>query len=217
MYRLFRRISGSIFPRPDRPWDEDATSTAPQIGKKRRMSDEDDEPSTPSLKKSRTGLLAKDGEAVVEEGPSQVEKDEAAEGMKEVTKGVQEVEIDETKKAVSVDEASAAEKAADVPLPESPVIQATTTEGSEPEQAVMDDTAEGEKVDESKEASENVEGVQEPAGDGEKKAEDKDSVADATATHDVEATPAITHDVAEAQAEPTDMAAEVATITEVAA
>lgn len=187
-----------------------ATSTAPQIGKKRRMSDEDDEPSTPSLKKSRTGLLAKDGEAVVVEGPSQVEKDEAAEGMKEVTKGVQEVEIDETKKAVSADEA---EEAADVPLPESPVIQATTTEGSEPAQAVMDDTAEGEKVDEGKETSENVEGVQEPADDGENKAEDKDSAADATATHDVEATPAITHDVAEAQAEPT----EVATITEVAA
>ena len=79
-------------------WGIPATSTAPQIGKKRRMSDDDDEPATPSLKKSRTGLLPMGGEVVAEEGAAQLEKDEAAEGVKEVTKGVREVEIDETKK-----------------------------------------------------------------------------------------------------------------------
>ncbi|KAI0686327.1 hypothetical protein BC835DRAFT_1380140 [Cytidiella melzeri] len=43
--RLVRRISTSLFPRPDRPWNDDATSNAPsiQIGTKRRFNDEDDE------------------------------------------------------------------------------------------------------------------------------------------------------------------------------
>jgi len=55
--RLVRRISTSFFPRPDRPWNDDVTSTAPQIqiGKKRRFDDDDDDdtdamhpPSTPA-------------------------------------------------------------------------------------------------------------------------------------------------------------------------
>ena len=76
------------------------------------MSDDDEEPSTPSLKKSKTALRPNGLETIAEEGPSQAEKDESAEGVKEVTKGVREVEIDETKKIVEAEEASPAEEAA---------------------------------------------------------------------------------------------------------
>lgn len=91
------------------------------------MSDDEDEPSTPSIKKSRTRLFPKEGE-VSEEGLFQTENDETAEGVKEVTKGVQDVELEVTKKTSDDDVVPATEEAAAVPLPESPVLQATTSE-----------------------------------------------------------------------------------------
>lgn len=152
MYKLLRRISSSFFPRPDRPWEDDgehaltlissrvqilkrhvepATSNAPQIGKKRRMSDEDEDmPPSGSIKKSRTGLLPVDGDAV-EEGASSQETDATTEDVKEVTKGVRDVELEEGKKTSHDDEPAPAEEAAAVPLPESPVLAAQPSETTE--------------------------------------------------------------------------------------
>ncbi|CAL1709892.1 unnamed protein product [Somion occarium] len=121
MYKLIRRISSSFFPRPDRPWSEDATSTAPVIGRKRRNSsiepDESDERAV--FKRNRTDS------ADVEEGPSSSPQREESpskdgEGVKEVTEGVREVEIDDKKDTPEVP----AEAAASVPLPESPELKA---------------------------------------------------------------------------------------------
>lgn len=151
MYKLIRRISSSFFPRPDRPWGEDgalvywrdrpptpsprlsgsacshkdvscflATSTAPQIGRKRRFSStepDDEEPSTSAPKRHRLDTI---------EAEEDASRRDDAEGMKEVTKGVQEVEIEGEKKDVT--DASSSEvpiaSAAAIPLPESPVLEA---------------------------------------------------------------------------------------------
>ncbi|KAF7343458.1 hypothetical protein MVEN_01778600 [Mycena venus] len=56
MFSLIRRFSGSVIPRPDRPWEEDPTSNAPRVGAKRRMADEDrdeDDEEQARLKKVR--------------------------------------------------------------------------------------------------------------------------------------------------------------------
>ena len=61
MFKLLRRVSSSLYKRPDRPWSEDgifiyilpcitslnahsaATSSAPTIGRKRRVDDDEDD------------------------------------------------------------------------------------------------------------------------------------------------------------------------------
>ncbi|KAK7683846.1 hypothetical protein QCA50_013224 [Cerrena zonata] len=113
MYKIIRRISSSFLPRSDRPWDEDATSTAPVIGRKRRNdSVESDEPAP---KRNRTEDL-EEGLSSASQKEESVSKD--TEGVKEVTKGVEEVEI-EDKKVVPAEASAAA-----VPLPDSPELQA---------------------------------------------------------------------------------------------
>ncbi|KAK7433982.1 hypothetical protein VKT23_020446 [Stygiomarasmius scandens] len=100
MFGLMRRISSGFIPRADRPWQEDATSNAPSIGRKRRRDSVDrdvDEEGRATPKKARGDT------------PAELETDQAAstsapvqqetEAVKEVTKGVKEVELDE-KKAV---------------------------------------------------------------------------------------------------------------------
>ncbi|KAI0657459.1 hypothetical protein C8Q70DRAFT_934826 [Cubamyces menziesii] len=150
MYKLIRRISSSFFPRPDRPWSEDATSTAPQIGHKRRRSiDEHEErETTPSAKKQRA-----ESEAAPESerGQSPEQPAKETEEVKEVTKGVRKVELEDGKTctAESVEAESqaqtGAEEAAAVPLPDSPELKpADDTQDAEGEvdaEAVKDDTA----------------------------------------------------------------------------
>ncbi|GJE93180.1 hypothetical protein PsYK624_093390 [Phanerochaete sordida] len=118
MYKLIRRISSTFFPRPDRPWNDDATSNAPQIGKKRRMSDDEDVPEPSSIKRHRTGLAAEDT-VILEETPTP-EQESTVDGVKEV-----ELEDHAQDDAKGV-EPVATETAAAVPLPDSPILEAQT-------------------------------------------------------------------------------------------
>ncbi|KAK7053034.1 hypothetical protein VNI00_004355 [Paramarasmius palmivorus] len=99
MFGLVRRISNSFIPRPDRPWEEDATSNAPKIGRKRRRSMTDREQDAPmdgSSKKKVRGdtpvVTATDGE-----GSTPAPQPET-EAVKEVTKGVKGVELEDKDK-----------------------------------------------------------------------------------------------------------------------
>ncbi|KAH9903436.1 hypothetical protein C8Q73DRAFT_786014 [Cubamyces lactineus] len=149
MYKLIRRISSSFFPRPDRPWSEDATSTAPQIGHKRRRSiDEHEErESTPAKKQRAESEAAPESER----GQSPEQPVKETEEVKEVTKGVRKVELEdgetgvvETVEAESQAETSA-EDAASVPLPDSPDLKpaddAQDAEGEVDLEADNEDTA----------------------------------------------------------------------------
>jgi len=101
MFNLLRRISGSVIPRPDRPWKDDATSSTPQIGRKRRLSSTEREPEQhSSVKKSKArswGVVESDGTPSghedTEESPVQQKE---TKGVKEVTKGVKEVMLEDT-------------------------------------------------------------------------------------------------------------------------
>ncbi|KIM92235.1 hypothetical protein PILCRDRAFT_810268 [Piloderma croceum F 1598] len=112
---LVRRISGSILPRSDRPWSEDATSNAPTIGRKRRLStpgEDEEEENTAKRAKGEDGTLTRN------ESPSQPVAlvNETAE-VKEVTQGVDDVELEEGKPET-------------VPLPASPPPEAQDLEAA---------------------------------------------------------------------------------------
>lgn len=187
-----------------------ATSTAPQIGKKRRMSDDDDEPFPTGSKRSRIGLARED---TIMEGSSQ-EQDATAQGVKEVTDGVREVELEEGTKKSITEVTVAAEEAATVPLPESPVLQAQSepTEGSAPEATVeekektveqAEESNEGETVDVATEAEKPVVEDVEVATE-EKKAEEEVPAVESATTLPVEAadtTPVTEEAVAEQKVE----------------
>ncbi|KAF9255850.1 hypothetical protein L218DRAFT_1081630 [Marasmius fiardii PR-910] len=119
MFGLIRRISGSIIPRPDRPWEEDATSNAPQVGRKRRRSsagvgDEDPYAETELSKKRVRGdtPLTQDGT------PSSTPQPADSEGLKEVTKGVKEVELEDKEKTKGEEKTAEDIHPETVPLPE---------------------------------------------------------------------------------------------------
>lgn len=110
-----------------------ATSTAPQIGRKRRLSTDEQEEreTTPSAKKQRAEL-EEQAESKRDQSPSQPGKE--TEEVKEVTEGVREVELEDGKVASTshaVDGEAPAEgsteEAAAVPLPDSPELKATIT------------------------------------------------------------------------------------------
>lgn len=97
--------------RPDRPWNEDATSNAPKTGQKRRMDDEDDEEGTPSKKVKSTApsSVADDASDVGAEDRSDspavvVPGDKEAVEVKEVTNKVGDVELDGTDTPLAVEE-----------------------------------------------------------------------------------------------------------------
>ncbi|EPT02016.1 hypothetical protein FOMPIDRAFT_1023034 [Fomitopsis schrenkii] len=118
MYKLIRRISSSFFPRPDRPWSEDATSSAPQIGRKRRLSSTEPEPA-PTAKKQRSESVDVSGNAEArEETPVRTGNQTEEPEVKAVTKGVKEVELEDRP-------AASTETAAAIPLPDSPSLQPT--------------------------------------------------------------------------------------------
>lgn len=73
MFKLLRRISGSFTGRLDRTWNDDATTNTVQIGRKRRMSDDDDTPAGSLSKRVRPH-----GEPIAEE--AEAEGDVDAEG-----------------------------------------------------------------------------------------------------------------------------------------
>ncbi|KAI0772845.1 hypothetical protein BD413DRAFT_430483, partial [Trametes elegans] len=153
MYKLIRRISSSFFSRPDRPWSEDATSTAPQIGRKRRLSTDEAEEreTTPSTKKHRAeSEVVTEGER--EQSPAHRSKE--TEEVKEVTEGVREVELEDGKATAALptegDADSKTEEAAAVPLPDSPELKPsenTQTTQEEPAAKVQNEEEHSDDVD----------------------------------------------------------------------
>lgn len=133
-----------------------ATSTAPQIGRKRRLStsEPDERESTPAKRHRAESEATQDGQR--EESPAGAQQAKETEEVKEVTKGVREVELDDEGKPKEIEipaeeaqtqttettTAADAEEAAAVPLPDSPKA---AEEGKE------DVDAEGEEDVEAKE------------------------------------------------------------------
>jgi hypothetical protein len=119
MFSLIRRISYGVIPRPDRPWEDDPTSNAPQRRRKRRLSsterdveaDEDQANKKKARGESASPSVA-DAEGTFLTPAPQVDTQE----VKEVTQGVQEVDLD----GKDVFEGTPAEEAApeSIPLPD---------------------------------------------------------------------------------------------------
>ncbi|EMD37003.1 hypothetical protein CERSUDRAFT_114904 [Gelatoporia subvermispora B] len=122
MYKLIRRISNSFFPRPDRPWNEDATSNAPQIGRKRRLSEDDRDDDMSGAAKKHRGDSVETSDDATQRGSSPIPPGKDTEEVKEVTQGVREVELDDR----DTPSDSIASEATVVPLPESPTLKATS-------------------------------------------------------------------------------------------
>jgi len=170
---LVRRISGSFFLRPDRPWSDDATSNAPQIGRKRRLSDADrDEESYPSsTKRSKGGLVAEEER---DESPSPAKE---TQDVKDIRKGVKEVELEDKEEGEAEKEL---EKAAAIPLPED------KEEGSEKEEETeKEETEKEETVAESQEKFASTDSTSTGATESTTAAEPK------SAETDTEAIPAV--------------------------
>ncbi|KAH9054662.1 hypothetical protein EDB87DRAFT_1834700 [Lactarius vividus] len=105
MFKLLRRISSSIYPRLDRPWSDDATSNAPTIGRKRRLRDEDgdgDDVRDAGSSRKRRAPLEREG--MSELGELRAKGTETDPGVKEVTRGVKEVELEDKKEGISTDD-----------------------------------------------------------------------------------------------------------------
>ncbi|KIK99550.1 hypothetical protein PAXRUDRAFT_822626 [Paxillus rubicundulus Ve08.2h10] len=118
MFGFIRRVSTSLLPRPDRPWRDDATSNAPTIGRKRRFSvtehDEDVFASSAAKKaKGEPCQLDAEAESASTAEDTKGETTSAADGedVKEVTKGVKDVDLE--------DKEGASPRPEGVPLPDS--------------------------------------------------------------------------------------------------
>lgn len=99
MFNLIRRISGSVIPRQDRPWAEDATSNAPHKRKRRLSWDENLGKEREKNNKRARGIdvvaeaeaeAASDVKPTNETAPTSPTAD-----VKTVTKGVNEVQLEE--------------------------------------------------------------------------------------------------------------------------
>ncbi|KAF8892949.1 hypothetical protein BD779DRAFT_1620861 [Infundibulicybe gibba] len=101
MFGLIRRISHSVIPRPDRPWEDDPTSNAPQTGRKRRLSSTERNREVDDKQSSKKKIRGDehDHEAVRElsSTPLPLNSGTETEEVKEVTRGVEEVELKDTK------------------------------------------------------------------------------------------------------------------------
>ncbi|KAJ4470658.1 hypothetical protein C8J55DRAFT_182989 [Lentinula edodes] len=165
MFGLFRRISNSVLPRPDRPWDDDATSNAPKLGRKRRLSSterdlgEDKEEQSRSKKHRgdtpQTSLESSTDATSVEEEDTGSTSQVDLEGVKEVTEGVKEVDLEDKQTVEHSDEAEVATTSDDsndetvvapesVPLPEevSGELDDTSSTASTPPAHTVDENAE---------------------------------------------------------------------------
>ncbi|KAG5644682.1 hypothetical protein DXG03_007982 [Asterophora parasitica] len=120
MFGLIRRISHSVIPRPDRPWADDPTSNAPQRGRKRRLSSTERE-QDPDIEESQKKKIR--GESTVsaasEAGDATLSQQAESSAVKEVTRGVKEVELDDSTDASKVEDGKEVAVAPEaVPLPE---------------------------------------------------------------------------------------------------
>ncbi|KAJ7031669.1 hypothetical protein C8F04DRAFT_1041368 [Mycena alexandri] len=102
MFGLIRRFSGSVIPRPDRPWAEDPTSNAPRVGHKRRMADEDRDEDDEEQARQKKVRGATDEALPDARESSSTPLPHAPEtaGVKEVTQGVKEVDLETKSQAV---------------------------------------------------------------------------------------------------------------------
>ncbi|EIW79569.1 hypothetical protein CONPUDRAFT_166317 [Coniophora puteana RWD-64-598 SS2] len=138
MFKLFRRVSGSFLPRPDRPFPEDATSNAPTVGRKRRADDDEAEPrASMSMKRSRPeSTLVDPASVALPPDLSPIEERKDGEDVKEVTEGVKEVELQDAAPVVAVAGSStdATEPTEDAPIADSeptPMVTDSSAEGAE--------------------------------------------------------------------------------------
>jgi len=107
MLKILRRLSSFTYPRLDRPWSDDATSNAPTIGRKRKMSDEDEDvQGSESTRKRRAQLEHHDTSELGELGFKSSKGNGTDTGVKEVTGGVKVVELEDEKQASRLDDAS---------------------------------------------------------------------------------------------------------------
>ncbi|KAF9653683.1 hypothetical protein BDM02DRAFT_3182681 [Thelephora ganbajun] len=147
MFKLLRRLSSSVFPRNDRPWADDATSTAPTIGMKRRLSSVDMDLDTPVGSLSKKSKRGKDADVSDDEEPASSpvtssplppKSSPPPEDVKEVTTGVKEIELDQKPDVPLSDPSEVVEPPAT--LVAEPSVEANeqvktdTEEGSTPEQ-----------------------------------------------------------------------------------
>ncbi|CAA7269918.1 unnamed protein product [Cyclocybe aegerita] len=120
MFKLIRRISYGVIPRPDRPWEEDATSNAPRKTRKRRLSStereaagDDEQANKKKIRGDSATPSVADAEGVFLTPAPQADTQE----VKEVTQGVEEVDLDgraPNKEAAQGEEAAPES----IPLPE---------------------------------------------------------------------------------------------------
>jgi len=149
MFKVLRRISSSIYPRPDRPWSDDATSNAPSIGRKRRMNDEDaDGEEAGSTRKRRGQLERQDTSELSELGVKGTKGSEADSGVKQVTRGVKEVGLEDKKEESDTDdgkpegvseEAKTIDGESSVPAPLSPAHATQNVDGPSQDVTAADD------------------------------------------------------------------------------
>ncbi|EJD02026.1 uncharacterized protein FOMMEDRAFT_20788 [Fomitiporia mediterranea MF3/22] len=159
MYKLLRRISSSFTGRIDRTREEqDASPSTPSAGSKRRMSDDDDEQNGSLSKRSRghddtTSRPDEFGSAVAtparDESESPASSSVPASGLtrkdteevRQVTKGVKEVELEDKKgKGVEAVQETPEDKVNDGPTPE------VTEDATPDEPPKVDDATEDETV-----------------------------------------------------------------------
>ncbi|KAF7762189.1 hypothetical protein Agabi119p4_8782 [Agaricus bisporus var. burnettii] len=111
MFKLIRRISYSVIPRPDRPWEEDPTSNAPtrrkrrisstepettdeqERGKKKKRASSDDDDDEEESNKEEDGEPHTTS-TVCADNEDEVRREGSVE-IKFVTEGVKEVELDD--------------------------------------------------------------------------------------------------------------------------
>ncbi|KAF8842808.1 hypothetical protein BDN67DRAFT_965216 [Paxillus ammoniavirescens] len=169
MFGFIRRVSTSLLPRPDRPWRDDATSNAPTIGRKRRFSvteHDDDDSAFSTAKKAKGGLGQLDAEAepasTGEDTKGEATPVAEGEDVKEVTKGVKEVDLEDKEGGSSRPEG--------VPLPDSP-CGTPQPESELPKEAPRSDAVE--ETDDQEHPDDDQESVASSSGkvDGSKEAE----------------------------------------------
>lgn len=81
-----------------------ATSNAPSIGRKRRMNDDDADEEAGSTRKRRGQLERQESSELGELGVKEVKGSEADSGVKQVTRGVKEVELEDKKEGSSTND-----------------------------------------------------------------------------------------------------------------
>ncbi|KAL0563286.1 hypothetical protein V5O48_018787 [Marasmius crinis-equi] len=178
MFGLIRRISGSVIPRPDRPWEEDATSNAPKIGRKRRRSSTEQDA---AVAESSSKRVRGDTPAAQDEASTSMAPAADTEGMKEVTKGVKEVELEDKDKNAQeekVDAESEKVQPESVPLPDEVVgeLDSASIASTPPPEG---DAAEEEKDKEAAAAVEAAAGTEQvPAGVKEDQSSDDETKVD---------------------------------------